>query len=562
MAGVATAEPSWVQVEAKPTLREAEARAQAWATSFPNVGSFALPSGWYAVALGPFSDAAAAEQAALLRREGMIPADAFVADQTNYRQQVWPASAPAATPQSAPQVAPPPAPLAPALAPAALPDETPAQARASEAALSREQRMALQEALQWQGYYSSGIDGAFGQGTRRSMATWQAAIGAEETGILTSAQRADLLARTEAERAALGLAPTRDEEAGIAVVMPGAMVKFDRYEPPFAIYGEKGGSGAQVLLISQQGDQNTLFGLYEIMQSFEIVPLEGARERRANSFSLTGQNDRIISHTEVSLKNGLIKGYTLVWPTADAARMDRVLAAMQASFAPFGDRAMDDALGEPVAVASADLITGLVLRKPTLSRSGFYVTNAGAVLTSADAALGCGRVTVDGAAFDTSFADAALGVAVLTPRVPTSPVAVAEFQTAALRAESEVAVAGYPYADALSAPVMTFGRLAAPNGLQGEPDLARLRLTAMPGDAGGPVLDASGAVIGVLLAAPQDGARLLPADLALARQATALAPLLSEKGFAPVAATRAGAMAPEDLAQMARGMAVQVSCWN
>lgn len=557
MVGTAFAEPSWVQIEAKPSRSEAEARAQAWATAFPNVGSFALPSGWYAVALGPFSDAAAAEQAALLRREGMIPADAFVADQNNYRQQVWPATAPAATPQATAPVAPQRQPL-----PQAVPDETPAQARASEAALSRDQRMALQEALQWQGVYSSGIDGAFGQGTRRSMQAWQAAIGAEETGVLTSTQRADLLDRTQAERAALGLTPMRDEEAGVEVVMPGAMVKFDRYEPPFAVYGAKDGSGVQVLLISQQGDQNTLFGLYEIMQGFEIVPLEGMRERNASSFTLTGQNDRIHSHTEVSLKGGLIKGFTLVWPAADAARMDRVLAAMQASFAPFGNRAMDDALGEPVAVASADLTSGLELRRPTVTRSGFYVTAKGAVLTTADAVQGCGRVTVDGAAFDLAFADAAAGVAVLTPRVALAPMAVAEFQTLTPRPETEVAVAGYPYADALSAPVMTFGRLAALNGLQGETDQARLRLTAMAGDAGGPVFDSSGSVIGVLLAAPQDNARLLPADLALARQATALAPLLSEKGFAPVATTRSGAMAAEDLAQLARGMAVQVSCWN
>lgn len=550
LAGAAWAEPSWVQIEAKATQAEAEARAAAWAATFPNVAGFVLGSGWYAVALGPYEQAEAVAQVELLRREGMIPSDAFVADEARFRARFWPASATGAL-----------APVAPPVNPG-QPGESLAEARAAERVLSAGERMALQEALQWQGYYTSGIDGAFGPGTRASMAAWQAAVGAEQTGVLTSSQRADLLARTEAERAALGLAEVRDEEAAIAVVMPTAMVKFERYEPPFAVYSARDGSGVQVLLISRQGDQTSLFSLYDVMQGFEIVPLEGARERSASRFTLTGLNATIRSHTEVSLRNGLIKGFTLVWPAADPTSMERVLKAMQASFAPFGDHAMDDTLGAPLVVSTADLVSGLTVRKPTHSRSGFYITTAGAVLTIADVVQGCGRVTVDGAAFDTAFIDADLGIAVLTPRVALAPQVVAGFQTASVRIDSEVAVAGYPYADAISAPVLTFGQLAAVTGLAGEADLARLRLTALPGDAGGPVLDTTGAVLGVLLPGASDAARLLPDDLALARQVASLASILSERGFTPTAATAGGAMAPEDLARLARGMAVQVSCWK
>uniref|UniRef100_UPI0035623DD1 S1 family peptidase n=1 Tax=Phaeovulum sp. TaxID=2934796 RepID=UPI0035623DD1 len=322
------------------------------------------------------------------------------------------------------------------------------------------------------------------------------------------------------------------------------------------------GSGVQVLLISQPGDQTALFTLYDIMQSFEIVPLQGARERSASRFVLTGQNEQIHSHTEVSLRNGLIKGFTLVWPANDTARMVRVLKAMQDSFTPLGNSAMDTTLGEPLAVSAADLTSGLGVRTPTLSRSGFYLTTNGAVLTTADAAASCNRVTVDGAVFNVAFVDAALGIAVLTPRVALAPQAVAGFTTASTRLETEVAVAGFPYADAISAPVLTFGRLAAMNGLAGEADLARLRLNALPGDAGGPVLDPSGAVLGVLLPTENDGERLLPDDIALARQSAALAPVLAAQGFAPMASMGGAAMAPEDLARLARGLAVQVSCWN
>jgi len=42
-------------------------------------------------------------------------------------------------------------------------------------------------------FYNAAIDGSFGRGTRNSMAAWQEANGYEINGILTTAQRAELL---------------------------------------------------------------------------------------------------------------------------------------------------------------------------------------------------------------------------------------------------------------------------------------------------------------------------------------------------------------------------------
>jgi peptidoglycan hydrolase-like protein with peptidoglycan-binding domain len=85
------------------------------------------------------------------------------------------------------------APLEPAVV-----DETLAEARASEAALDRGEREMLQIALKWAGFYNSSIDGAFGRGTRASMSAWQDANGYTNTGVLTTLQRADLLAQYNA----------------------------------------------------------------------------------------------------------------------------------------------------------------------------------------------------------------------------------------------------------------------------------------------------------------------------------------------------------------------------
>lgn len=160
---------AWVQIEAHSTLREAQDRARAYAGAFPQVNGFRMRSGWYAIALGPYTREGALAQMREMKRELLIPRDSYVAFGNDYTQQFWPVGANLRTPT--PQVSPNPAEPTVALpaAPAALPDETRAEARRSERALTREERMRLQEALKWEGVYTAAIDGAFGPGTRNAM---------------------------------------------------------------------------------------------------------------------------------------------------------------------------------------------------------------------------------------------------------------------------------------------------------------------------------------------------------------------------------------------------------
>jgi hypothetical protein len=175
---------------------------------------------------------------------------------------------------------------------------------------------------------------------------------------------------------------------------------------------------------------------------------------------------------------------------------------------------------------------------------------------------GCGSVTVEGRlAVDVVLRDDAAGVAVLRPRAAVAPPAVAAAAPLP-RPGAEVAVAGYPFGDALTAPVLTFGAFAAEGGLMGEAGVARLTLRAMPGDVGAPVLDPGGALVGILLPPPGDAARVLPPDVAYIAPVAALAPALAPAGVTLATGARAGAMAPEDLARAGRALAVQVSCWD
>jgi S1-C subfamily serine protease len=318
----------------------------------------------------------------------------------------------------------------------------------------------------------------------------------------------------------------------------------------------------RVILISEPGDQSTLYGLYDVLQTLEVVPLSGERSRAERSFTIDGRNGTVASHTYAELSKGLIKGYMLIWNPAQDERMGRVLAAMQSSFRSVGDKALDPGLVPLSDDSRRSLMAGLEVRRPELSRTGFYVDGSGAVLTTREAVEGCNRITLDLRTDATvTFSDAATGLALLKPAQQLSPPAVAELLTGPARPGQEVAVSGYSYEDTLPAPTLTFGTLEEMKGLDGEAGIARLSLQALPGDAGGPVLDGAGTVIGMLMPRDTAGSRKLPDSVTYAAQAATIATRLTEAGITPHASARSGAMAPEDLSRMARGMTVLVSCW-
>ncbi|MFN3846973.1 MAG: serine protease, partial [Paracoccaceae bacterium] len=480
---------------------------------------------------------------------------------------------PALTPQPAPEVqaaptAPAPAPAVP-LAPAdpapaqVAAEETPAEARRSEAALSMTERQDIQSALQWEGFYASGIDGAFGPGTRKSMANWQAAAGFDPTGILTSRQRATLVSKWQADSAAYGFQTVTEAESGIEITLPLGLLQFDHYEPPFVHFAPKGDGEMTVILISQPGDKAALYGLYDVLQTLKIIPTTGERSRAERSFEINGTSATTRSYAFAETRAGLVKGYILVWSPDQIEQADRVLGLMKSSFRPVGNRALDPGMVPMTDAARRGLLAGLELRRPKLSRSGFYIDASGRVLTSVEAVSHCGRITLDGVTeASVTYLDAATGLAVLTPKTPLAPPAVAGFQTASDRIGSEIAVAGYSYEDALPAPVMTFGLLEDIKGLNGEAGLKRLGIATLAGDVGGPVLDGTGAVLGMLLPRTSDGTRILPEGVEFAASAATMVQSLAQTGVVLTQAPVAGAMAPEDLTRKAMGMTVLVSCWE
>ncbi len=574
----------WVQMEAHATIRTALEFARRYEQSVGNVAGFRLLGGWYALAAGPFDTPAEAEA---LRRDltarGVIRSDAYVTDSSIYGERFWPEDgAPPAPPPAAAQAPEPePAPDTTAAAPAPpaleeaapeepaapavaeIPEETLPEARRNEAALTRDERAEIQIALAWFGHYAMAIDAAFGPGTRRAMQAWQQAEGLEPTGVLTTRQRAQLLQDYYDALARYGFAELSDDTIGIQITLPMAMLEFSRYESPFAHFDEANDSGMRVLLISQEGTQATLFGLYEIMQTLEVIPLEGRRERRGNGFLLTGQSETARAHAVAQYRGGEIKGWVLLWePRADEDAA-LVLSTMEDSFRPLPG-VLPSATGAGIsAVSRRELLAGLEVRRPVRSRSGFFVDAVGTVVTTAEAVDGCGRVTIDEAyEAEVRLLDDDAGIAVLSPQTPLVPLAFAQFAGADPGLDAAVRVSGFSYQDTLTRPIITFGQLADTQGLNGEASLRRLAIEVQPGDSGGPVFDNRGAVMGMLLPRMDQPGRLMPEDVHFALSAEAVMQALESAQRRGALSRENATMPAETLTRVSADLTVLVSCWN
>lgn len=542
---------AWLQVEAQPDLATATERARAYSAIFQDVSGFASGE-WFAIVLGPLPRGAAEEQLALLKAEGMIPADAYLTVGADYGARFWPPEGGVAASE---MVTPTPEHESPALE-----GETLEEAKAGEAALSDGERIALQEALAWFGHYQGPLDGAFGKGSRAAFAAWQEAAGHEATGVLTTAQRDEILAAMAEEKARFGFETVVESEAGIEATLPLGLVAFEGYEPPFVQFAPRVADGPRVMLISEPGDAVALTSLFALLQGFDILPPGGLAELGDEGFVIEARSEAVVTRAWARLSRGQIKGYLVTWTPDHADEAARIAQVIEASFRAIGDKALDPGLVELDAAARAGLLTGLAPRRPLLSRAALFVGAEGAALTHGEGLARCATLTLDGAPARIAAQDPASGLALLQPETPLSPPAIAALSGASPRRGAEVVVAGHPWGDRLPAPVLTWGQIEELTDLDGAPGRHRLAARLREGDAGGPVLLATGAVVG-LVAGAGTGGQTLPEGVAFSIPALAMADFMAAQGLTPAAHDGAD-LPPEALSRAALGMTPRLDCWQ
>ncbi len=535
----------WIQIEAQPSLLEAETRARIYAQEFPDTQAHSIGSGWYAITLGPLPEDKADLRMSQLRARAAIPRDSFLATGANYRQRIYPiGSTPAAvTPaqtveaevvqEEATQVS-----VVETAESAAseqaspeqsiyVPDETLSVARASEGLLSREEKMDLQLYLQWAGYYNSTIDASFGRGTRRSMAAWQTDNGHEDTGVLTTAQREQLRAQYFAIFNGLGLETHRDLEAGISIDLPKEVVAFDAYAAPLAHFkSQDASSPAQIFLISAAGNRGDLAAIYGVLPTLSIVPMNIEKSLNKDRFVITGAGTSTRAFITASHKGGEIKGFGLIWPNQNEEQFDRLVAHMRKSFETFSGT-LDPSLS--VAINDPETEFGVAIRKPAFVKSAVFVSDQGHAMTDTSNLEQCSSLTISGTYDAEIIARSETGAGLLSPKSDFNPISYAKLGNA-VRKGDKTFLSSYPYGGRLGLASVTQATVIETTDLSGNAEKFRLDLLAEPGDFGGAVLDQSGNLTGILVSQDDTG-RVLPNNVNFAAATDALTSMMQSAGL-------------------------------
>jgi S1-C subfamily serine protease len=559
----------WIQIEAQPSLLEAETRARIYAQEFPDTQAHSIGSGWYAITLGPLPEDQADLRMSQLRARAAIPRGSFLATGANYRQRIYPigptptAVTPAQTAKAdvvqeeAAQVS-----VSETVESAApepsitVHDETLSEARASEGLLSSEEKMDLQRYLQWAGYYNSTIDASIGRGTRRAMAAWQTDNGYEDTGVLTTAQRQRLRAQYFAIFDGLGLETHRDLEAGISIDLPKEVVAFDAYAAPLAHFkSQETSSPAHVFLISAAGNHGDLAAIYGVLPTLSIVPMNIEKSLNKDRFVITGAGTTTRTFITASHASGEIKGFGLIWPNQNEEQFDRLVAHMRKSFDTFSGT-LDPSLS--VAINDPETEFGVAIRKPAFVKSAVFVSDQGHAITDTSDLEQCSALTIGGTYDAEIIARSETGAGLLSPKSDFNPISYAKLGNA-VRKGDKTFLSSYPYGGRLGLASVTQATVAETSDLSGNTEKFRLDFLAEPGDFGGAILDQSGNLTGILVSQDDTG-RVLPKNVNFAAASDALASMMQSAGLR-LSSGKTQRLDDMALIASAQNILTPIECW-
>ena len=553
----------WIQLEAQPDRPSAMRSIKRYMRDFGNVVGFNIGAGWFGVALGPYEEDAVEAVWQEFHRSGLIPRTSFITTGTSYRSQI---PLPTVAQEDPAQ------PTSPEmLSVAMVPVGTIATSELSRAnqrdnALETEQAMNilekkyLQRALAWVGFYESAIDGLYGRATRSAMSLWQISNGYDETGVLTTLQRDELISNYTRLLVGLDFIQTIETKAGISIQVPNAILGAPKYDEPFVRFEANDGSVIKVILISQTGDEARLKALYQVIQTLSIIPKNGARKLNKSNFTIEAFNSELHTTGFAQLRDGHIKGALLVWPVGDDARRERVADEIFNSFNTLPGALADATIFENGFIPK-DLLSGLGIRQPKFVQSGVFLNATGMILTAARDFGSCDLIELgDGVNAQVVIENAHL--AVLEALQDITPEIVPEFQSLPLLAPRRISIGGYSYSGQLSMPTVTLGILQDVKNLEGERDIARLEINTLPGDIGGPLYDQNGAVVGVLLPNPKTVDRQLPSNVKFAATWGMISPLLQQENVPVASAVSSVLMDAIDLSNIAKNTVALIKCWD
>lgn len=474
------------------------------------------------------------------------------------------------------------------------------------ARLDRDEARFLQTGLAFSGDYVGVIDGRWGAGSQRALAAWRRRAGLDENNLAAVLLGLESWIRFEEE----GWQSQYMTSLDMSLLVPLGRTVEDRASDSFINYRHQDsslgysltlGDDAQVIRLHSwaMGEASAGGAPYLLRRADTLITSvrqadgrslyvrSDLRGRRWATVMLSaGPGDAgILAAVSASIRKGdagplrlpetgllsrgieILAGLIETDPGAappDLAAIRRDLegrAAAASAPAPVAAPAAPEAEPAPAEPEFAEPEDGA----GQASGSGFVVSARGDVLTNAHVAAGCRGLTVAGqparlTASDEGFDLALLAAPDLAGRT------VARFAPRAARLNSDITVTGYPLNGILGGLNVTRGAVTGLRGLQGDPVQMQISAPVQPGNSGGPVVNAAGAVVGVVVAKLDAGLLSeLTGDIAqnvnFAIRAEIGRLFLTENGVDPLLSDTEAPLPPEDLASASADFTVLIECF-
>ncbi len=199
--------------------------------------------------------------------------------------------------------------------------------------------------------------------------------------------------------------------------------------------------------------------------------------------------------------------------------------------------------------------------------SGVIIGTHGEVLTNAHVVENCTSITVRSSSVSTAYLvarDEKNDLAIIRSNLALSSVAV--FREGPVRPGDTVVALGYPLPGLLATTAnLTVGNVSALAGLGNDSRYLQISAPIQPGNSGGPLVDASGHLIGIVTAKlnAQRVARAtgdVPQNVNFALKASVAQTFLDGQGIGYRTARSERPLSPADVGEIARPFTVQIEC--
>jgi len=218
--------------------------------------------------------------------------------------------------------------------------------------------------------------------------------------------------------------------------------------------------------------------------------------------------------------------------------------------------------GDIPLIRHAEAITGVKVsevsspnRSQFASGTGFAVSGDGLILTNHHVVDGCKVIGVEGFGAGTLKAeDRHNDLALVKIEGHPSPVT---FQPGSIEQGETVFVPGYPYGGGLGFN-FTNGIVSALTGPDNDKLYLQFTAPVQPGNSGGPLLDRSGHVVGVVVA--RLGDEVKPQNVNFAIRGDVAVRFLRVNGIEPLTASSSVTLSPSEIAKRAKFYTYRLSC--